>query len=161
MKNSDIHHIKTAFTLIELIFVIVIIGILAGVASSTYKDNYLQNDTQFILAKIRQAQYRGIGYEHSNFGAGGALGNDTHGCIELTKSSLQESASDGNLVYSLHVDINTAVSTLCFDAKGRPHDNTFDGTLLTVPKVINLSYSGQTQTVSILPVSGYAIINCN
>lgn len=152
---------KSGFTLVELIFIIVIIGILAGVAGSSFKANYLINDAQFIAAKIRQAQYKGIGYEHNGFGMENTVPDYEKGCIELTKAALQSYASDGEAAYSLHIDDPDA-GTLCFDAKGRPHAGDFtSATLLSAKKVISLTYNGETKSISILPQSGFAIMPFN
>ncbi len=152
---------RRSFTLIELIFVVVIIGILAGVAGSMFKDNYLRNDADFIILKIRQAQYKGIGYEHNGFGLQNSVADYENGCIKLEKSALQESAGSGNAGYSLHVDAFDEGS-LCFDAKGRPHDGdfTFDK-LLTDKKTINLSFRGESRVIEIMPKNGFAIIMPN
>ena len=72
-----------------------------------------------------------------------------------------DNAVDGNIKYVLHVDSFDA-GTICFDAKGRPHTGDFGlGTLLSAKKVINLTYNGQTKQITILPLSGFAIIGCN
>jgi len=51
--------IKKAFTLIELVFVIVIIGIITGVGLNSFKTNYLLNDTNFIALKLKMLSFRG------------------------------------------------------------------------------------------------------
>lgn len=153
---------KKAYTLVELIFVIVIIGVLAGVAGSSFKSDYLAADMDYIAAKIKEAQYKGIGYEHRNFD--GTFQSGMKGCIELTETALEDKASEGDVAYKLHVSIDTSLSSdmLCFDAKGRPHETDFSlGTLLNVKKEINLSYNGRTKQIIILPLSGFAIIGCN
>ncbi|MEA3522033.1 MAG: prepilin-type N-terminal cleavage/methylation domain-containing protein [Campylobacterota bacterium] len=152
-----------AFTLIELIFVIILIGIIAGVGSSMFKTNYLLNDTQYIMSKIHQAQYEGIGYEHQNFD--GTFISDNRGCITFTKEKLDDNASVSGGKYSLHVSINHSSltsDTICFDAKGRPHDGDFtQGSLLKEQKVLKLIYSNQTNQIIIEPITGYAIIKYN
>lgn len=153
--------IRLGFTLVELIFVIVIIGVLAGVASTTYKADYLSNDISYIMAKIRQAQYKGVGYEHRSFGTLNAPVDYNNGCIRLEKSALEQSATSGDISYRLHVDSFDA-GILCFDAKGRPHDDDFrSATLLSVNKVIDLTYNGVSKSITVLPQSGYAIMPCN
>ena len=153
---------KKAYTLIELIFVIVVIGILAGVAGTCFKADYLRADRDFILAMIKQAQYLGIGYEHRNID--GTFQSDKRGCIELTKIALEDKASDGNVAYKLHVDVNTnglSNNVLCFDSKGRPVNGNFaTGTLLANKHEITLTYNG-IKSIFLLPKSGYAIIECN
>ncbi len=150
---------RDAFTLLELIFIIVIIGVLVGVGSSSFKTNYMRNDINFIMAKIKQAQYRGIGYEHQNFD--GSFLADTIGCIDLEKSALEERASDGNLPYKLHINSFDA-GVICFDAKGRPHEDDFtSATLLSEKKDIIITYSGKSKTITILPISGYVVKSCN
>ncbi len=152
---------KKAFTLLELIFVIAIIGILAGVASTSFKSDYLSGDLNYIVLKIRQAQYRGIGFEHRVFGTNNAPADYINGCIRLEKAALEESATEGDIAYKLHVD-DFDDGTLCFDAKGRPHNGDFTGgTLLSEKKVISLSYNGETKQIIILPVTGFAIMPCN
>jgi len=152
---------KKAFTLIELIFVVVIIGVLAGVASSSFKSDYLSADAEFIALKIKQAQYKGIGYEHKVFNTDTAPVDYSNGCINLEKTALEDSSVDGKVTYALHVDAFDA-GIICFDAKGRPHDTDFSpSTLRNDTKVITLSYNGKTKDISILSLSGFAIIECN
>ncbi len=149
---------KKAFTLIELIFVIVIIGIMAAVGSSFFRSDYLRNDVQFILSKIQEAHYRGIGYEHNDFGIESTTPDYQNGCIELKKNRLNDSVTNATVHYNLYVD-DFDYGVLCFDAKGRPHhDNFKKSTLLTTQKVLNFTYSGNSQSIIIEPVSGYAII---
>ena len=152
---------RKAYTLIELIFVIVVIGILAGVASSTYKENYLKNDINFIALKIKKAQYKGIGYEHKVFGTDNAPVDYINGCIRLEKTALEDKSTDGDVQYSLHVD-GFDEGILCFDAKGRPHDDDFSpSTLLSDKKVIDLSYNGDTKSITISAISGFVSTSCN
>lgn len=152
---------RKAYTLLELIFIIVIIGVLAGVASTTYKENYLKNDINFIAVKIKKAQYRGIGYEHKVFGTDNAPADYINGCIRLEKTALEDKAIDGDVQYRLHVD-DFDSGILCFDAKGRPHDNDFSpATLRSEKKVIDLSYNGETESITISAVSGFVSTSCN
>jgi len=155
---------KNAFTLIELIFVIVIIGIMAGVGSSSFKPRYLANDTNFIVSKIREAQFVGISYEHNDFGLEDSDGSDNigEGCIELT--DLNESATDKNSAVSYQVKSTIksedGVGTLiCFDSKGRPHDGDFtQSSLYSGKKSFTIEYNGKQKSITVEPITGYVII---
>ncbi|RUM61938.1 MAG: hypothetical protein DSZ03_07660 [Sulfurimonas sp.] len=149
---------KTAFTLLELIVVIAIIGIMAAIGSSSFRSHYLRDDVHFIVSKIQEAHFKGIGYEHNGFGIEESTPDYNHGCIELRKDALNNSALNTTPHYHLHVE-DFDYGTLCFDAKGRPHHNNFQAsTLLTTQKLLNFTYSGKSHSIIIEPVSGYAII---
>ena len=156
---------KKAFTLIELIFVIVIIGIMAGVGFSAFKPTYLLDDTNFVAGKIKEAQFLGIGYEHLNFD--GSQIDDKTGCITIEKNSLEENATNKNQVnYKLHVSIEAddnnqgTNNTICFDSKGRPHHTDFTlANLLTTQSKFQFTYSGKNRTITIEPITGYMIIS--
>ena len=149
-----------AFSLLELIFVIVIIGIMAGLGSASLKTNYLLNDSHYIIGKIREAQYEGIGFEHQNFD--GSFISSSRGCVTLAAAFLDGNASKAQAKYTLHVSINHSsltTNTICFDAKGRPHDGDFaQNTLFTEQKVLILTYNTKSVSISIEPLTGYAII---
>ncbi len=142
---------RAAFTLLEIIFVIVLIGIMAGVGSSMFKTNYLLHDVNSIVLKIREAQYRGIGFEHYDMTAGTYTIAPAVGCITLSKAAL----ADDN--YKLHVD-NFDYGTLCFDAKGEPHNGNFTTPPMVARKVLTFTHHGVEQQITVEPVSGYAII---
>jgi prepilin-type N-terminal cleavage/methylation domain-containing protein len=150
--------IKRAFTLIELIFSIVIIGIMTGVATASFKTNYLLTDTNFIALKIKNTQALGIGYEHLDFG-GGVSSSDTTGCIKIEKSSLEENATNQHEVnYKLHVTLDPLSTTICFDSKGRPHKESFDGDLYTSQETITLSNANKAMSINIQAITGYVIV---
>ena len=149
-----------AFTLIELIFVILVIGIMAKVGFSSFRPKYLINDVNFIHMKIKEAQFLGIGFEHLNFDGTIINGYTDTGCIEIKKSSLEEDATNSKEIsYKLHVNIIPNDTTICFDSKGRPHKDNFNGILLTEQIVLNFKYSNEERNITIEPITGYAIIS--
>ena len=154
---------KKAFSLIELIFVIVIIGIMAGVGFSSYKPKYLIDDVNFIQVKIKQAQFLGLGYEHNNFGSEDTTPDFKNGCISIIKDALEEKATTNNEVnYQLHISIapvDGVDTTICFDSKGRPHEGDFTlGSLYTKQKTFSFRYSSKERNITIEPYTGYVII---
>ncbi len=159
--------IKQAFSLIELIFAIIIIGIMAQVGSSTFKPRTLDNDVEFIVAKIKETQFLGIGYEHYSFKDDkyDDGGSSVVGCIDLTPNSLSESATDKNTTVSYKIKstidgVNGVSSLLCFDSKGRPHEDSFElSTLYSEKKSFTIEYRGKKKIITIEPITGYVIIS--
>ncbi len=152
---------RQGFTLIELIFVIALIGILGAVGTSFYKSDRLLADTRFIAAKIMQTRYGAIGYDHRNFD--GTFTGGTTGCLTLDRAGLEDAASKAG-GYRLDARVQITVSgmggnTICFDEKGYPHDGDFsEGSLLHQKVDINVSISGKSDLITVMPLSGYAKI---
>ena len=150
---------KRAFSLVELIFVMVIMAILAGIGMSNFKINSLTNDADFVLTKIKQTRFEAIGYDKSNFN--GSYISNSVGCIKLDSSDL----SFKN--YEIKSLIDSNISTLCFDYLGRPHNGSQDNNKTTIdsllhsPLQINLTYNQKSKKITVLPISGYSFISCN
>jgi prepilin-type N-terminal cleavage/methylation domain-containing protein len=151
---------QSGFTLIELIFVIVLIGILGGVGFSFYRPDKVLSDTRFIQSKIMEAHYLGIGYDHRRFGQ--SPKTDATGCVTLTKSALEGDLTKAG-GYRLHrgttVTLTGTGNTICFDEKGRPHDGDFSMAKLLHETVdINVSNGSKSMLLRLFPISGYVII---
>lgn len=154
--------IKQAFTLIELIFVVVIIGIMTAVGSSFFKPRTLENDVSFIVSKIKETQFQGIGYEHYSFkddkyddGT-----STTVGCIDLNNTSEKATDAQTSVSYKVESNISGVDSVLCFDSKGRPHKGGFDiGSLYGEKKSFTISHNGKEKNITIEPFTGYVIIS--
>ncbi len=149
----------TAFTLIELIFVILLVGILAMVATSLSRPDRLLNDTKFVLSKVLKTRYEAIGYDHRNFD--GTLQSDNIGCLTLERDSLEENLSKAG-AYRMKEDTRITVSglggnTICFDAMGRPHDGDFGLPSLLHREVdITIGDTKKSYSITVYPISGYA-----
>lgn len=145
---------RYAFSLIELIFVIVLIGVLTGIGFYMSRPDYARQDAQYTLLKLKEARYRAIGYDALN----------TTGCVTLTPTALSSSdeAPRHDIKSTMTITPNT-VSTVCFDALGRPHDGNSIalGTLMQTEVTILFQNSDKNSTIRVFPQTGYAIIPCN
>ncbi|WP_457748858.1 type II secretion system protein [Sulfurimonas sp.] len=147
---------KKAYTLIELIFVIVIIGILAGVGFYYFKPHYLQNDRDFVELKLNTVRYEGLNYDKRNPSSNMDY---SIGCI--TKNDLLTSEGTIDKHYKTHstISLSPNENILCFDTLGRVHDGT-DGnkttqdSLLTQDILITLHYNNKEKNITIDHFSG-------
>ncbi len=146
---------KRAFTILELILVMVIIGVLGAMAVYSYKPHYLAQDAEFVRMQLLKAQYRGISFDNRWLSSGTPVG-----CIALDAASLKKLASQEH--YKFHSSVSSDYRTLCFDYLGRPHldDNrTRPASLATQKtKILTLTYKNSSIDFSILPATGYVII---
>lgn len=131
---------RYGFSMVELIFVIVLLGILASIGGNILPDNRLLQYTNNVTMKIKETQKNAIGKDVNGFGTSWSADNNVT-CITLDSS--------------LHVQDN---SRICFDEYGRPYDSVMEQ-LLLVKKDINVTYNGTFETISVLPMSGYVKLN--
>ncbi len=127
---------KRAFNLIELIFVLVILGILYATAIYNFKPKVLQNEANYIAMKILEAKYRGMQFDSWGL-------SQQYGCINPADSN--------DLNYTLKSRVTATPSQICFNGKGDPG--------LSSPAIITLTYRKKSATIQVLPKSGYVIIN--
>jgi hypothetical protein len=152
---------RTAFTLIELIFVLILVALLGGVVMTLYKPGKLLNDTRFVKLKLEKTRYLATGFDARNFDATTITAGP--GCIDLTREGLEGDISKAG-TYRLQKDTVISVSglsgnTLCFDHMGRPHDGDRSlVTLLHVPVDININNGGKSYRKRVYPISGYPLI---
>ncbi len=157
---------RPAFTLIELIFVIVIVAVLAAAARMAMPDNALHSDTKFVVQQIRKTQMEALMVDHYDFDDASWRDrsyDDT--CIQLSKSALQ--ARENNTTdprrYHLHPKTTLTVdpddATLCFDALGRPYRQDYRlNHFLKKPIKIEIHYKDKKKSVVIMPYSGSVIV---
>ncbi len=147
---------KFAFSMVELIFVIIVIGILSYISSGFLPDNRLLNDTNFLVMKIKERQKNAIGYDANGFLKPWSK-IDSSICIDLDITKLENGDLHSQKPYKfsskLSVDGN---NTLCFDNFGRP----YQGEHLLLKKLdMNLTYKpDEYRVISVAPISGYVII---
>lgn len=147
-----------AFTLTELIFVIIIIAILNMTGLYYMKPHYLMNDTNFVMMKIKNTKYQAVGYSKNLQGLGNI--NYSIGCISMSK--LDDTTGTN---YKFHSKLSSVspstVNTLCFDQYGRIHNGSLDGnqsrlsSLLDRNVTITITHSGDSSRIIIYPFSGY------
>ncbi len=147
---------KGAFTLLELIFVLIIIGVLSVAALYSYHPQHLLEDVDFVQMRLLRAKYQGIQYDkrHPTPDI-----NASVGCVDLQKEAWLKLAKKKH--YTLHADIATSYKTLCFDSFGRPHleDNlTLNAPIAEPKELLLLRYRSKEVRFILLPQSGYVII---
>lgn len=157
---------KKAFTMIELIFVIILISIISSVGIGFIPNYDLQNDTNFILMNIKEKQKNALNNDINSLGAEfweqPIEDSDEYNltCVKFTKDSLEK--LDIKNSYTIKSSISS-VPTLCFDFLGRPYEynDTLNSKvqLLLVNIDINVTKNNNSKNISVYPMSGYAKIN--
>ena len=154
-----IHHSKlprSGFTMVELIFVIVMIGILSYVGSTFMPDNRLSNDTKFILSKIREKQKNAIGYDSAAFGQSSWAINNSHVCVDINTTVLKNEDNRSQKPYEISSKLNMDGNrTICFDNFGRPYQSEH---LLFDIVDINITKGSRVRHLQLFPMSGYVTI---
>ena len=143
---------KHAFSLVELIFVIVLLGVLSGIGFYMSRPDYARQDAQFTLLKLKEARYRAIGYDTLS----------PAGCVTLTPAALSNNQIPRHEIKST-ITITPNTPTICFDGLGRPHNgNTITlSSLLHNKHTITFSSGDKNATIRLYSGTGYAIIPCN
>jgi prepilin-type N-terminal cleavage/methylation domain-containing protein len=141
---------KYAFTLIELIFVIVLMGVLTGIGFYMSQPDYTKQDAQYTLLKLKEARYRALGYD----------AYDSSGCVTLTPTAL--SNSDTSPRHDIKSALTSNITTVCFDGMGKPHNGNSVSLASLLPTDLNITfiYSDKNSTVRLFCGTGYAIIPC-
>ena len=149
---------KKAFTLVELIFVIVILGILSGAAVMSIPDNHLQSDINFITGKIKQKQMDALLCDHYDLNDPAwrdAYHDNT--CIDTTTLKSDEKESKQARKYQLKSTITA--KKICFDALGRPFINDYKlNDFIKSPILLDITYKSTTRKLKIMPYSGSIMI---
>ena len=145
---------KKSFTLIELIFVLVLMGILTFVGVSYMPDNTLGDDAKALINLIKLKETYAIGYE-----ADMSDDNDKKRvCIELNTTKLNEEENSSRIKYFFKSQISANYDTICFDKFGRPFDSSVDSkdeNLIDDNVTITLQYRDKNKTVIIHKITGY------
>ena len=179
---------KKAFTLLELVFVIVVVGILAAVIIPSTRTNPVREAAIDLVSKIRYAQH--LAMVDDKFDVGDANWMRNRWQIVFTDTNTKYSiVSDNNTVYAKDplnsadtiqdIDLNAkygvtvALTDGCvgetditFDHLGRPivgdiSDDTaayVAAQLMTATCEITLTNNGETAIIDIRPETGYASI---
>ncbi|WP_456479668.1 prepilin-type N-terminal cleavage/methylation domain-containing protein [Nautilia sp.] len=144
-----------AFTLIELIFVVIIMGILSFVGFQFIPNEKLFSDREVLVQKILEKKANALGYE--------AEGNESYYCITFTKEWLNndDNKSSEKVHYVFKSDISVTPSlyndTLCFDYVGRDYNGSADENLtnlLHTNIIITLKYRKKEENITIYPITG-------
>jgi prepilin-type N-terminal cleavage/methylation domain-containing protein len=142
-----------AFSLIELVFVLVIIGILSFVGMQFIPNETPISDAEVLKKLILNKKTNALGYKVFK------ENNDT--CIRLNKTYINDEENKSRVKYKFKSDIKVSglsSDLLCFDYKGRPYDGKVDVKMTNLLKkfvIITFNYNNKEINLTLYPISGY------
>ena len=158
---------QKAFTLLELVFVIVIIGILSALAIPSFQTNVLQQATEQVASHIRYAQHLAIvddkfsptdqTYQNKRWRF--TMNGNTYTVTDSTDTAIDPLTSE-NISVDLEDAFNTTATdaVIQFDHLGRPYNN---GGLLAANATMTLTHDEGTATITIHRETGYVQVVYN
>ncbi len=148
---------RRAFSMIELIFIIIILGILGASINMNMPDNRHTNDINFIISKIKQKQMQSLSYDNFDYKTNTFIDDKT--CINIDKTSINSLEFNSTNSNPYQISSKTILSidepNICFDNLGRPYKlNIF----VKMPIELNITYKNKIKTVNIMPYSGHVML---
>jgi len=143
-----------AFSLIELIFVMVIMGVMTFVGLRFIPNETLTSDTQMLKQKILEKKSNALGYSVSE-------SNLT--CIVFDRDWLNEddntSSQKVHYVFKSDISVVSGLNSdkICFDTLGRVYDSSVDEQLTNLVHtniIIKLKYNKREKNITIYPITG-------
>jgi len=144
-----------SFSLIELIFVIVIMGILTFVGMQGIPNETYLSDAEVLKKLILTKKTNALGYE--------IYGENNETCLKLTKDYILSEENSSKVKYRFKSDINVtglnnSDKLVCFDYVGRPYDGESEKNLSNLLKnlvIITIKYHRKEKNLTLYPISGY------
>lgn len=139
--------------MIELIFIIIVLGILGSMMKMNMPDNRLLSDTNFIIQKIKAKQIYALSYDNFDYKTNQFFDDKT--CIFINKDRINTNEKNSSNANPYKISSKTTITpddlNICFDNLGRPFNvNNF----INMPISFNISYKDKNKTVKIMPFSG-------
>lgn len=172
-----LHRKYKAFTIIELIIVIVIIGIVSSIFVMNIPDNNLISDKRYLVSKLYEKKNNALKYSYVNVSNNWeTFNNYDNNCLNLDVredhivNSISQIVSEeinnelskkyyinDNLFLNI-TGLNSDLSKICFDANGVPYDGDYRlENRLKQKVVIEMNYNGKVEYIYILPMTGAVI----
>ena len=160
-----------AFTLIELIMVMVIVSIMAAIAIPRFQSFYdikLGGTARKLVADVRYAQQLAIINDEA-YGVEFNTGAETYRIYRVSdNSTVIDPLTRGNFIMDyttdaeyIGIDLDSVdfagTSTLMFNAMGVPQDS--GGNNIAAEGTVDLSYKGMTRTITVTPNTGRTILD--
>ena len=145
-----------SFTLIELIFVIVIAGILSIGATKILPDNTLSNNSKFVYNKILEKKANALSFMADMKNAD----ENRTVCITFDEDWLRNDENYSKVKFDLshRVTISSEIPTICFDYLGRPYKSGINllnfGNILHKNVDVTIKYQESYKKITIYPISG-------
>jgi len=143
-----------AFSLIELIFTIAIMGILTIVGLSFLPNETPLSDAEILKKIILTKKTNALGYKVFS------ENNDT--CIRITKNYINSEENQSKVKYRFKsiISVNGLNSNtlLCFDYLGRPYNGVVEKNLSNILDknvTITLNYHNKEMNLTLFPISGF------
>ena len=146
-----------SFTLMELLFVIIVIGVLAVTANIRIPKNDLIDATKLLHTILLDKKASAIGFEAD---INSEEENRTV-CAVLEKTWLQDDQKKAKVkhTFSSKVTLSSNTGTICFDYLGRLHTDGMDtrtlSTLSHNEVNITLTQGSKTKTITLYPMGGF------
>ena len=145
-----------SFTLIEMIFVIILVGLISIGAINSIPDNTLSNNVKFVYNKILEKKANALSFMANMNDAD----ENRSVCVTFDEDWLRndENYSKVKFDFSHRVTVSSDKETICFDYLGRPYDGSvnlinFDN-ILHEKVDITIKYKKSYKKITIYPISG-------
>ncbi len=133
---------KEAFSMLEVVVTVMIIGIFTAIATEFIPNNSLLENSSYILYKIKETQAKAL------------LNQDKENCITLNNKIYDTSKN-----HQITIESSLFNKKLCFDSEGKPFENNLSAeNMIKKPVTIKIKKQKEEKDLILMPFSGLVVI---